>query len=428
MNMKKYSKFIGVVIVISALAIFSFRFGEKTTSKKPNIIIILADDAGYNDFGFMGSPDIKTLNLDQLAINGVRFADAHVTSTVCSPSRAGLMSGRYQQRFGHECNGPTGLDGMDTTETTLASVLKRNGYTTAAFGKWHLGSAPSFHPNKRGFDYFYGFLGGARNYFSNAKADKAEDCAMQENGTYTTFDGYLTDVLGDKTVDFIRKNKENPFFIYLAYNAVHTPMEATEADLKRFEGHPRQMLAAMTWAMDRSIGNVLDELKKDNLLENTLIFFLSDNGGPTTHNTSSNYPLKGVKGKEFEGGKRVPFVVSWNGKIKGSRQFNGLVSSFDIFATALDAANIQQPTGKPLDGTSLLPYLQELKSGSPYDGLFWRKDNDAAVRDGSYELIRVDNLGYRLYNLQNDLGETHDLQYLDTIQFNKMKNALEKWE
>ncbi len=389
--MKKSSKIAGGIIALSAIVAYSFSSGEKTNPRKPNIIILLADDAGYNDFGFMGSPDMKTPNIDRLAANGVRFADAHVTSTVCSPSRAGIMSGRYQQRFGHECNGLSGLEGMDITETTLATALKQNGYTTAAFGKWHLGDAPPFHPNKKGFDYFYEFLEGSRHYFPNAKDDKAGNSrAIQENGTYTTFNGYLTDVLGDKTIDFIRKNKENPFFIYLAYNAVHTPMEAPEADLQKFVGHPRQMLAAMTWALDRSIGNVLDELKKENLLDNTLIFFLSDNGGPTSHNTSSNYPLKGTKGKEFEGGERVPFVVSWNDKIKGSRQFNGLVSSFDIFASALDAAGIRQTPGKPLDGTSLLPYLEDQMTGSPHAEFFWRKDQDGAARDGSYKLIHDD--------------------------------------
>lgn len=386
--------------------------------QKPNIIILLADDAGYNDFGFMGSSEMHTPNIDRLAEMGVRLTDAHVTSTVCSPSRAGIMSGRYQQRFGHECNGLKGLDGMDTTETTLAMALQENGYATAAFGKWHLGAAPQFHPNKRGFDYFYGFLAGSRHYFPDQNDDQPGDShAIQENGTYTKFNGYLTDVLGDKTIEFIRKNKEKPFFIYLAYNAVHTPMRAPEEDLKRFEGNPRQMLAAMTWALDRSIGNVLDELKNEKLLDNTLIFFLSDNEGTTPHNTSSNYPLKGFKGNEYEGGKRVPFVVFWGNKIKGAREFNGLVSSLDIFATSLDAAGIKQSPGKALDGISLLPYLKGKKEGPPHTELYWRKDQDGAARDGNYKLIHVNKLGYRLYDLKNDLGETHDLQRTDTVQF-----------
>ena len=399
------------------------------TPRKPNIMIILADDAGYNDFGFMGSTQMKTPHIDSLAEEGVRFTDAHVTSTVCSPSRAGIMSGRYQQRFGHECNGLRKLDGMDTTETTLARALKENGYTTAAFGKWHLGSAPKFHPNKRGFDYFYGFLAGSRHYFPDKNDDRpGDEHAIQENGTYKKFNGYLTDILGDKAIGFIRKNQKKPFFIYLAYNAVHTPMQAPEADLRRFAGNPRQMLAAMTWALDRSVGNVLNELKQDGLLDNTLIFFLSDNGGPTPHNTSSNYPLKGFKGNEYEGGERVPFVVYWGNRIQGGREFNGLVSSLDIFSTALDAAGVKHTPGKPLDGTSLLPYLSEGEKGNPHPELFWRKDKDGAVREGSYKLIHVNRLGYRLYDLKNDLGETHDLQYSDTLQFDKMKRALQNWE
>ena len=206
--MKNSSKLAGGFITLASVAAYSFTTMEKPSIPKPNIIVLLADDAGYNDFGFMGSTELKTPNIDRLAESGVRFTDAHVTSTVCSPSRAGIMSGRYQQRFGHECNGLKKLDGMDTTETTLAMALKKNGYATAAFGKWHLGSAPKFHPNKRGFDYFYGFLAGSRHYFPDERDDRPGNIrAIQENGKYIKFNGYLTDVLGEKAIDFIDNYK-----------------------------------------------------------------------------------------------------------------------------------------------------------------------------------------------------------------------------
>ena len=234
---------------------------------KPNIIVILVDDAGYADFGFMGSKDLLTPHIDQLANAGMVFTDAHVSASVCAPSRAGLLTGRYQQRFGFECNALAHFEGIDPNQMTIAEALRPTGYKTAVFGKWHVGDLPQARPNNRGFDYSWAFLSGARDYFPNENQDvEGHLKSIRENDRFTTFDGYLTDVLANKAMEFIEANKTSPFFIYWSPNAVHTPMQATEVDLKKFEGHPRQHLAAMTWALDRAVGKLVSKLQTENLL------------------------------------------------------------------------------------------------------------------------------------------------------------------
>ncbi|MEN8248649.1 MAG: sulfatase-like hydrolase/transferase [Bacteroidota bacterium] len=401
---------------------------EKNGSDKPNIIVLLIDDAGYADFGFNGSMDLKTPNIDKLADNGVIFTDGHVTASVCGPSRAGLITGRYQQRFGFECNPSSDFTGLDLNEKTIAEELKVAGYKTAAFGKWHLGDDPEYRPNARGFDYFWGFLSGGRHYFPNEQNDQEGDThAILENGNFTTFEGYLTDRLGDKAVEFIDKNKEEPFFIYWAPNAVHTPMEAKDEDLDLFEEHPRQTLAAMTWALDRAVGSIVKKLEEDNLLENTLIFFLSDNGG-AHNNQSSNLPLKGYKGNKYEGGHRVPFFMHWPKQIDTNKRFNGLSSSLDIFTTSIAAAGIEISENNKYDGVDLLPFIKDIAEGEPHDQLYWRKDKMAAARDGDYKLIRVVDLGSRMYDLEKNLGETEDLIPSEPDKYNSLNSKLEMWE
>jgi len=422
---------ISLLLLLSAMAgicCFSGLTGTDPPSGKPNIIILLVDDAGYADFGFMGSKDLETPYIDQLAEAGVVCTDAHVTASVCGPSRAGLITGRYQQRFGYECNPPLDFTGVDLNEQTLASALKSNGYITAAFGKWHLGDDPAYRPNQRGFDYFWGFLAGSRSYFPYPE-DNAPGPArlIRENDRITRFEGYLTDVLGNRCVDFIDKNRDRPFFIYWSPNAVHTPMEATREDLERYKGHPRQQLAAMTWALDRAVGSIIRKLEKEKLLENTLIFFLSDNGG-AHNNQSSNHPLKGFKGNKFEGGHRVPFFVHWPARIRDPGSYEKLVSSLDIFATSVIAAGMDPPSGDGLDGINLIPYLTARKTGFPHPELYWRKDKMAAAREGSYKLIRLDGYGYRLYELNEDPGETNDLQNRIPDVFSRVNKGLEAWE
>jgi arylsulfatase A-like enzyme len=395
---------------------------------QPNILLILADDAGFADFGFQGPTDLETPNLDRLGAEGIRFTDAHVSATVCSPSRAGLLTGRYQQRFGHEGNLPPKALGMDITQATLASVLKEAGYRTGLFGKWHLGEGEEYHPNERGFEEFYGFLGGSRSYFSHPGDDQpGRPRAMMHNQDHVTFDGYLTDVLAERTIEFISSVGEKPFFAFLSFNAVHTPMEAMEDDLARFEGHPRQTLAAMTWAMDRAAGTVLDYLDKEGLTQDTLIFFLSDNGGALP-NQSSNAPLKGWKGNKFEGGHRIPFVVKWEDHLPAGTTFTGLTSTMDSFPTSMAAAGIERKAEQALDGRNLFPYLQSDLQGDPHDILFFRKEDEAAVRKGDLKLIRLDDYGHVLYDLSEDLGEESDLKNKLPVEFAEMKAALQTWE
>ena len=399
-----------------------------STSLQPNIILILADDAGYADFGFMGS-DIPTPNLDRLAKSGVVFTDAHITATVCSPSRAGLITGRYQQRFGHEANIPPPDQGMDPSESTLGDVLKLAGYTTGIIGKWHLGSADQFHPNNRGFDQFWGFLGGSRSYFFNESNDdrEAQEREVLHNRTHVNFKGYLTDEFSDQSVKFIVKNQDDPFFLFLSYNAVHTPMHALATDLEKFKNHPRTKLAAMTWSMDQGVGRVLDKLEELDLTHNTLVFFLSDNGG-ASNNKSSNLPLKGFKGNKFEGGHRTPFILSWPGKVPSGMTYDKLTSSMDIFATSIAAAGLEKTPGKPINGVNLIPFVTGLNDSEPHQTLFWRKEKMAAVRDGNLKLIRLDDYGYRLYNLEDDQGEVNDLAQSEPELLKKLIFTLESWE
>ncbi|MBJ6367318.1 sulfatase-like hydrolase/transferase [Snuella sedimenti] len=405
----------------------SYCFGQINESKQPNIIVILIDDAGYADFGFMGCKDLQTPNIDNLAKNGIVFTDAHVSASVCAPSRAGMLTGRYQQRFGFEANGTgnkeSGEIGLPNGVPTLANVFKNNHYRTIALGKWHLGYNEDDHPNERGFDDFYGFLSGSRSYFPID--NPTEKNMLQHNGVRQKFKGYLTDVLTNKALTYIEENKYEPFFMYLAYNAVHTPMEAKPEHLKMFQNHPRQKLAAMTWSLDENIGKLIAKLETTKQLENTLIFFLSDNGGATT-NQSNNGILKGFKGNKYEGGHRVPFVVSWKNKIKENISFDGLTSSLDIFTTAIAAASIN--SNLELDGVNLLPYLKGNKKGDPHKKLFWRKLNTAAVRIGNEKLIRLDSFGSRMYNLKNDLGETFDLSKLAPKTYDDLTDELEAWE
>ncbi len=418
------------IISISLLFIFigSTAFKKVEKSTKPNIIVILIDDAGYADFGFMGSKDLLTPNVDLLAANSVVFSDAHVSASVCSPSRAGLLTGKYQQRFGYECNEGDGYTGMDSTQVLLPKLLQEQGYATAAFGKWHLGFNPNQHPLQKGFQYYYGFLSGGRSYFYQPDKDDSKGAknALLENLQPVAFNGYLTDVLGNKAVEYIKKNKQQPFFMYWAPNAVHTPMDASEDDMKKFANHPRQKLAAMTYALDRAIGNIINELKQQNLFENTLIFFLSDNGG-ANNNQSINFPLKGFKGNKYEAGHRVPFLVSWPKQFI-QRKYDGLSSSLDIFPTVLEAAGIQLNSSYGLDGVSLLPILKGEKRNSPHQQLVWRKDAEAAIRFNQYKMIRVKGLGERLYNLDKDPGETKDLREIEPLIFTQLKQQLINWE
>jgi len=389
------------------------------TNTRPNILLIVSDDMGYADAGFQGCKDIPTPNLNKLAASGVRFTSGYVSGPYCSPTRAGLMTGRYQQRFGHEFNVVGGTDGLPATETTVADRLKNAGYVTGLVGKWHLGGLPEMHPQRRGFEEFYGFIGGEHSYF-------AEAGIMRGTNPVAKID-YTTDVFGREAESFIERHKAEPWFLYLAYNAVHTPMQATDDRLAQFPGitdKRRRTYDAMLLAMDETIGGVLRKLAQTGQAENTLVFFISDNGGPTmpgtTINGSRNDPLRGSKRTTLEGGIRVPFLISWKGKVKPA-VFDQPVIQLDLVATALAAAGLDIQPGWKLDGVNLLPFLTGEKRGPPHDALYWRLGRQMAIRMGNYKLVRYDKNAdtltgkdqpatpARLYNLAADIGETNDL-------------------
>ncbi len=381
---------------------------------RPNVVVIVADDLGYADLGVQGCRDVPTPHIDSLARWGIRCTNGYVSGPVCSPTRAGLMTGRYQQRFGHEFNtGPVQQAGEEVGlplgERTMAEYLKAAGYATGCVGKWHLGYAPAFHPLKRGFDEFYGFLGGAHSYLDSGVGTNHPIL----RGTQPVDEReYLTDALGREAVDFVRRHKERPFFLYLAFNAVHTPMHAVEKYRSRFptiDDPQRQTFAAMLSAMDDAVGAVLAALRDAGVEENTLIFFLSDNGGPTPVNTSRNDPLRGRKGQVLEGGIRVPFLVQWKAQLPRGQVYEQPVVALDILPTALAAAAIAPPGDVPLDGVNLLPYLRGQRDAPPHEALYWRSGARRAVRSGDWKLVREGGQQWQLFHLGRDIGEANDL-------------------
>lgn len=410
--------------------------GVSAQNEKPNVIIILADDAGYADFGFQGSNEFQTPNIDKIAKSGVRFSQGYVSASVSSPSRAGILTGRYQERFGHENNLPevplygttSENSGLNVNEKTLADILKGQGYTTGIIGKWHLGAHENFHPLNRGFDYFYGFLGGSRSYWDTEEIDVRR---LYRNKSLVPFKGYLTDVLADDAVNYIDANSAKPFFLYLSFSAVHEPVEAKPEVLTQFQNiknEGRRKLAAMTFSMDEAVGKVMNKLKKNNLLENTIIFFLSDNGGPTAQNFSNNGILSGTKGSKKEGGIRVPFLMQWKGKIKENTVYNNPVISLDIFKTIVDITNTNNNGLKQLDGVNLLPYLSGINTAKPHKTLYWKRGSYAAIRDNDWKLIRYPDRLPELYNLKNDIGECNNLANKNQKTVQELMKKLFEWE
>jgi arylsulfatase A-like enzyme len=409
------------------------------TARRPNIVILLADDLGYADLGFQGCKDIPTPNLDALAQGGVRCTNGYVSGPYCSPTRAGLLTGRYQTRFGHEFNPGTGPNvGLPLTETTIADRLKAAGYVTGLVGKWHLGHAAKFHPTQRGFDEYFGFLDGAHSYFPGMGAPifrGTKEVAEKE---------YLTDAFAREAVAFIEHHKQEPFFLYLAFNAVHTPMHATEDRLKEFTAianKQRQTYDAMTLAMDQAVGKVLAKLRAEKLEEDTLLIFFSDNGGPTmpttTINGSRNDPLRGSKRTTLEGGIRVPFVVSWKGRLPAGKTYDHSLIQLDILPTALAAAGVEAKAEWKLDGVNLLPYLEGKSTSAPHDTLYWRFGEQMALRQGDWKLVRYDPLAdgmkngnstpAKLYNLAKDIGEADDLAARHPDKVKELTAVWQKW-
>ena len=422
----------------------------------PNIIVLLADDLGYGELGCQGNEEIPTPHIDSIAANGVRFTNGYVTGPNCSPSRAGFLSGRIPTRFGYE-NNPIGhrnenpAIGFPASETTLAETMQDAGYTTGLLGKWHLGGTAAYHPFRHGFEEFFGFMheghyfvqppyegvttmlrrktlpdGEVGRWIGKKKLiyhkwpsnepDYDADNPIIRGGQPVMETEYLTDALTREAVDFIDRHDDKPFFLYLAYNAVHSPLQGADAYMRKFshiQDIQRRIFAAMLANMDDSVGAVMKQLRKSGLEENTLVFFLSDNGGPTRELTSSNAPLRGQKGMMYEGGLRVPFMVQWKGTLPKGKVYNHPVTSLDIYATA--AANAKATAPENIEGVDLIPYLTSKRSDRPHDTLFWRQGNKAGLRHGDLKLVRmggrkaVGNAKWELYDLSKDISEERNL-------------------
>ncbi len=424
-----------IILTLSIGVIFSCQSNknEQLIEERPNVIIILTDDQGYNDVGFNGCTDIPTPNIDRIASQGVKFTNGYVSYAVCGPSRAGLITGRYQDRFGFGRNplfAPNDpVQGLPVNEETLSTALNKVGYQTMAIGKWHMGAHESQRPLNRGFDEFFGFLTGGHMYFpklwtlddiSGVKSQfDAYKTKLLKNDIRVDEQEYLTDALSREAVNFIERNPENPFFLYLAYNAPHTPLQASEKYLSRFshiENEKRKKYAAMVSSVDDGVGKLLDKLKELNIHENTIVFFLSDNGGPYKSNGSRNDPLREGKSSLYEGGIRVPFAMQWPAKISKGQVYDEPIISLDIFATTINYAKAK--ARNQLDGVNLMPYLLGKKEGVPHEQLFWRKfdTNSYAVRNGNLKMVNMKGNQDELYNINEDISEHHQLDNNEQLQ------------
>lgn len=436
-------------IVLFAVSLLS---GAVRAADKPNIIWIVADDLGYGELASYGGKDVPTPNIDSLGRNGVRFTNGYMTAPFCAAARAALVTGRYQTRFGFEYNpiGAANADpniGLPLGETTIADVLRDVGYVTGLVGKWHLGGDPKFNPQRRGFDEFFGFLheghyyvpppwenhvtwlrrgtlpdGGKGRWTSpdgrtiwsthlGFEPDYDSDNPIVRRSQPVDEQANLTDAFGREAEDFIRRHKAQPFFLYLAYNAVHSPMQAADAYLKKFAHIPdihRRIFAAMLAHLDDSVGRVLTRIRTEGLQERTLIVFMSDNGGPTRELTSSNLPLRGEKGALLEGGIRVPMLLQWKGRVPAGVVESRMVSALDLFPTAVAAAGAKPAAN--LDGVDLVPHLQKPGATPIRATHYWRVGPQAAFRAGDWKIYRGRNeKTWQLYNLANDIAEERNL-------------------
>jgi arylsulfatase A-like enzyme len=435
--------------------------------ERPNIIIFFADDLGYGELGCQGNPQIPTPHIDAISANGVRFTDGYVTAPNCSPSRAGLLTGKIPTRFGYEFN-PIGERnehpgvGLPRTQPTIARSMHDAGYATALIGKWHLGGTADYHPERRGFDEFYGFLHEG-HYFAypwwkgvttmkrrRTLPDGKQGRWYSDSVIYHTALGYdeppydannpllrssqpvieheyLTDAFTREAISFVDRHRDQPFFLLLSFNAVHSPLQGARAYMEKFEDIEdiqRRIFAAMLANMDDGVGMVMQKLRELELEENTLVVFLSDNGGPTLELTSSNAPLRGGKGSMYEGGLRIPFMMQWKGTIPPGQVYREAVSSMDLLPTCVSLAGEEIPVN--LDGVNLLPYLTENLDGRPHEWLFWRQGEKRAYRKGDWKVVYNQGVKqWELYNLLSDLEESADLA---GDKPRKLEELLEEWK
>jgi len=443
--------FLRVALLVAGLSL------SAQAEDKPNIIVIMADDLGYNDVGVYGCKDIPTPHLDKLANDGVRFTSGYVTWPMCGPSRAGFLTGKHQSKFGYYTNVSAPFDkrqGLPKMET-IASLLKKQGYVTGGVGKWHMGTADDQHPNSMGFDDWFGFLGGGLMYFPldhpsykgrftpikrplNMKYMQ-HTLPLIHNREPVEWDQYLTRELTDAGIRFLEKHQEDPFFLFMSYNAPHLDLEAPEESIAKFPAEKmskvpgvkpgaRSVYAAMVHEMDEGIGQLLAKLDELELSEDTVVWFLSDNGGMRA--TSDNRPLRGTKGVAYEGGIRVPMFVKWPGKTPAGEVLEAPISSLDITATSIAMAG-GDPEGDGLHGKDIRPYLTGQSTDAPHEVLFWNTARNAnpqgVIRVGDFKLI-ISNKKVELYNLKDDLGETKNLAASYPEKVEAMKARWMEWD
>jgi arylsulfatase A-like enzyme len=396
--------------------------------RKPNIVLLVADDMGFVDCGVYGSKDIPTPNIDALARGGVRFLNGYTSGCVCSPTRAGLMTGRYQQRFGFDANaegGPAPTDrgprALDLKQMTMAQRLKALGYATAIFGKWHLGAADGYLPTQRGFDEFYGLLPyglGAGNPVPIYRGTTRVETPANHMETFCA-----------EALLFIDRHRDRPFLLYLPFTAVHGPFVGPQPWFNRFDTlvpANRRKYAADLSQMDEIIGRIVQRLRDRGLEENTLVFFFSDNGGPG--GASNNGPLRGTKWTLWEGGIHVPFIVHWKGRIAPGRTLAEPVIQVDVLPTALAAADADPNPAGQLDGANLLPLLEGRALTASRTALFWRFGVQYAVRQGDWKLVKphIDSPP-ALFDLAHDLGEQTDLAGAEPARVKQLQSLWDAW-
>ncbi|MEM8953671.1 MAG: sulfatase-like hydrolase/transferase [Verrucomicrobiota bacterium] len=452
--------------LLSLLGIFVISAG--THASPTNIVILLADDLGYGELSCQGNPEIPTPHIDSIADNGVRFTQAYACGPNCSPSRAGLLTGRIPTRFGYEFN-PTGDRneepgfGLPKQETTLAEFLHDQGYTTGIIGKWHLGGTAPYHPFRHGFDEFFGFTHEGHyfvpppwhgtttmlrkrvlppghteraefgkliysDHMGTNEPDYDANNPIIRGGQPVQENEYFTDAITREAVDFINRHQDKPFFLYVPYNAVHSPLQGADAYMEKLahiEDIHRRIFAAMLVNMDDNVGLILDTLKANKLDSNTLVTFLSDNGGPTRELTSSNGILRGEKGTMYEGALRIPFLMQWPGHLPAGMVYEKPISALDIFPTAAAVAGAIPPEN--LDGVNLIPYLIGETTGAPHENFFWRQGHKTALRNGRWKLLNMTRKepAWELYDIENDPSESNNLA--DTLP-ERVEQLKKNWQ
>jgi len=417
-----------------AAAGFGFLLGAKAPGAsavermRPNILFILADDLGYGDLGCYGCADIKTPNIDRLAREGVRFTN-YYAAPVCTPTRCALITGRYQQRVeGMEWAIHPGVKrlGLPASETTIATMLERNGYSTGLFGKWHLGYKEEFGPNTHGFDEFFGFLSGNINYFTHKEVNGEAD--LYENTKPVVVEGYMTDLITERALSFLDRHPEETFFLHICYNAPHWPIQGPDdadkaIDQANWTKGTRETYIKMVERMDRGVGQLLEKLDRHNLASSTIVFFASDNGGDSL---SRNGPLSGRKGSLWEGGIRAPCIIRWPGVIPAGKTMTQPSVVMDLSAAILAASGTKPPPGRTLDGEDLMPVIFG-KAKSHARTFFWRTSTQDAVRSGPWKYLRVGKQEY-LFNLDEDIAEKNNLAPQHPEKLKELKAMFKNWE